>query len=146
MAQELEPLRDSTEDAPTHSDALPSPLLGPSDEYIDRFQARVEGLVGPALDTLYELCTMADSEGVRLNAANSIIMFAGLRAPTRRYTKLKDTAREDEEEGTARELALLLEKLDKNRPGIIDEVASAAREELARTEIIDADVVDEGDA
>ena len=116
-------------------------VFGPSDETIVRFQADMEKLLTPALRTLHELCEMADSEGVRLNAATSILFFAGMRPHKRRYAPATDEAAQAE--GTGRELALLLERLDRNRPGIMADVQDAAREELAREQVVDAEVVED---
>lgn len=117
------------------------PVLGPSDEVIMQFQGQIEGLLTPALRTLHELCEMADSEGVRLGAAINIITLAGLRPNRRRYAPVD--AEVDKEEGTARELALMLEKLEKNRPGIIAAVSEAARDEVAKHQVVDAEVVED---
>lgn len=136
---------------PTMSDNLPVPaspsgsgipaVFGPSDETIVRFQGEIESLMTPALRTLHELCEMADSEGVRLNAATSILFFAGMRPHKRRYAPATDEAAQAE--GTGRELALLLERLDRNHPGIMAEVQEAARDEVARDQVVDAEVVED---
>lgn len=122
-------------------------VFGPSDELIVDFQRKVDKLVDPALRTLHELCEMADSEGVRLNAATQILYFAGLRQPKRRWQPLQEEG--EHEAGVARELGLLLERLDRNRPGLIDAVADAARDEQQRMQVVDAEVVEDhsdGDA
>lgn len=119
--------------------ALPA-VFGPSDETIMRFQEDIESLMTPALRTLHELCEMADSEGVRLNAATSILYFAGMRPHKRRFAPATDEAAQAE--GTGRELALLLERLDRNHPGIMSAVQDAARDEVARDQVLDAEVVD----
>jgi hypothetical protein len=124
----------------THIDAhdvMPE-VFGPSDDTIVRFQGDIEKLMTPALRTLHELCEMADSEGVRLNAATSILYFAGLRPHKRRWQPVQDEGARAE--GTGRELALLLERLEKNRPGITEAVAQAAAEEI--DDVIDVDPVE----
>jgi len=126
--------------APAAGTTMPA-VFGPSDEMIVQFQGEMEKLLTPALRTLHELCEMADSEGVRLNAATSILFFAGMRPHKRRYAPATDEAAQAE--GTGRELALLLEKLDRNRPGIMADVQAAAREELAREQVVDAEVVED---
>lgn len=119
-----------------------TPLLGPSDETITAFQQDIERLLGSAVRTLHELCEMADSEPVRLNAATQILTFAGMRPYRRRSRPLEEEAGD----GTVTtELALLLEKLDRNRPGIVDAVQDAARQELDRAEVLDAEVVEDED-
>lgn len=115
-------------------------VFGPTDEVILRFQQDVEKLVTPALRTLHELCEMADSESVRLNAATSIINFAGLRAPKRRFAPAQEDA---QEEGVAQELALLLERLERNRPGLVSEFKRAADAEVDRLTPVDAEVVED---
>ena len=126
-------------DAHDAHDAMPE-VFGPSDDTIVRFQGDIEKLMTPALRTLHELCEMADSEGVRLNAATSILYFAGLRPHKRRWQPVQDEG--TRAEGTGRELALLLERLEKNRPGITEAVAQAAADEADTAQVIDVDPVD----
>lgn len=128
---EIQPVQDS---------ARTPQVFGPSDEVILRFQQDVERLVTPALRTLHELCEMADSESVRLNAATSIINFAGLRAPKRRYAPAQEG---EQEEGVAQELALLLEKLERNRPGLVTEFKGALDEAIELAEPIDVEVIED---
>ena len=121
--------------------AKPS-VFGPSDETIMRFQSDIEKLMPTALRTMHELAEMADSEGVRLNAATSILYFAGLRPHKRRFTPEKQDS-DVELEGTARELAGVLEKLERNRPGIMDALSQAAAQaEAEDAAVVDAEVVD----
>lgn len=117
-----------------------APVLGPSDETITAFQQDIEHLLGSAVRTLHELCEMADSEPVRLNAAVQILTFAGMRPYRRRSRPVEE---ETAEATVTTELALLLEKLDRNRPGIIDAVQSAAADEISKAQVIDAEVVED---
>lgn len=128
---EIQPVQDS---------ARTPQVFGPSDDVILRFQQDVERLVTPALRTLHELCEMADSESVRLNAATSIINFAGLRAPKRRFAPAQEA---EQEEGVAQELALLLEKLERNRPGLVTEFKSAVDEAIDLSIPVDAEVIED---
>jgi hypothetical protein len=132
----------SSENAPVPQTGGVSPVLGPSYETITEFQQDVERLLGSAVRTLHELCEMADSEPVRLNAAVQILTFAGMRPYRRRSRPLEEEAGDA---SVTTELALLLEKLDRNRPGIVDAVQDAARQELDRAEVLDAEVVEDED-
>jgi hypothetical protein len=129
-----------TEIEPVHPQAVQPHVFGPSDDVILRFQQDIERLVTPALRTLHELCEMADSESVRLNAATSIVNFAGLRAPKRRYAPAQEV---EQDVGVAQELALLLERLERNRPGLVTEFKDAIDSANELAVPIDAQVIED---
>jgi hypothetical protein len=89
------------------------------------------GLAKKAISTVEELCEMADSESVRLDAAKTILKMAGIDPGTKREVNVSV----DDKRAVRQEMEAVLEQLAKNNP--------QAAALLTGQEVVDAEVVSE---